>query len=87
MMEMHVKREDLEIEWLDESAFGAPSLGCRVIHKASGMKAESAMFSNRDENRQTALYVLAARMVATGADRVVMDASGAELIVAGTVLG
>ena len=82
-MELHVKRTDLTIEWLDEPGLGSAPPGCRVTHIETGVAAESVMFSNRDENRRTALYVLAERMLSLGADRVVVEDNGADAIVAG----
>jgi len=83
MMELHVRRQDLEIEWLDEGRCGWSPPGCRVTHIASGVAGESRMFGNRQENRRTAMYVLAQRMLSLGADRVVVESSNADPIVAG----
>jgi protein subunit release factor A len=83
MTELHLKRKDLEIEWLDEAALGTSPPGCRVTHIATGVKAESAIFRDRHENRRNALYVLSARLLLLGADRVVVEDHGAELIVVG----
>lgn len=83
MTELRLKREDLEIEWLDDQGLGSRPPGCRVTHIASGVEAESALFRDREENRRNALFVLADRMLSMGNDRVIVESYGSDPIVAG----